>query len=185
MGEMKRFLEISKDAASRPMGSVSEIAVFVDDKAYRFGVGNSLSYNIRESLGLMGAPYDCYLASDYERVKDRYSAYIIIDPYRTALIDKIISDAEKREVPFLTVTPETAAITSEELRNFCLSSRVHIYTDTDAVIYVNESYLFVHAKGSVLPELHIPSGKRVSPLFEDSAASIKHPDFVSELYEFI
>lgn len=185
MGEMKEFIEISRTACNKAMGSVSEIAVFVDEKCYKYGKGNCLSYLIRESLGLMGTPYDCYLASDFERVKERYSAYIVIDPYRTALVDSIIADAEKRGVPCLVIPPEKAEISPEELRLFCRESGVHLYTDTPAVVYANESYIFVHIKGENLPKITMKSEKKLVPLFEGKATGIKHPDFVSELYEII
>ena len=183
MGELERFLEISREACEKDMGSVSGIAVFIDEGCYKYGRGNSLAYNIRESLGLMGTPYDCYLASDFERVAKRYSAYIVIDPTRTPLVDSIISDADTRGIPCLVITPETANISPEKLREFCLESGVHLYTDVPAVVYANESYLFVHAAGGSLPEITLADSERgLLPLL-DSAAAIKHPNFVSELFE--
>ena len=185
MGEMREFLEISKQACEKSMGSVSEIAVFVDEKCYRYGIANILSYNIRESLGLMGTPYDCYLASDYERVKYRYSAYIVIDPYRTALIDSIITDSEKRGIPYLVITPAKVEITPEELRDFCCNAGVHLYTDTPAVVYANESYLFVHSEGEKIPKVATKNNKKLIPLFEGKTAGLKHSEYSSELYEII
>ncbi len=186
MGEMREFLEISKNSLSKDMGSISEIAVFIDEKCYKYGKGGNLSYNVRESLGLMGTPYDCYLASDYERVKTDYTAVIIVDPFRTDLVDSIIADAENRGIPVLVISPEKAGISPEELREFCVSSDVHLYTDTPAVVYANESYLFVHAKGEKLPEITLRyAEKRLIPLFDGKISGIKHPETVSELYEMI
>ena len=183
MSEMREFLEISKKAANKDMGSVSGVAVFVDEKAFASGLGGSLAYHIRESLGLMGTPYDSFLASDYESVKDRYRAIIVIDTYRTALIDAIIADAAESGVAMLVIDQKKRDITPEELREFCRESGVHLYTDAPAVVYANESYLFVHAKGKKLPAISIPDGKTLLPLFGDKWG--KHPEFVSELYEMI
>ena len=184
MGEMSEFLEISKRAAEMDMGSVSQVAVFVDEKCYKHGKGNMLSYIVREGLGLMGTPYDCYLASDFEMVKGRYSAYIVIDPFRTALVDSIIAEAENSGVPCLVLSPEMAEISPEELRRFCRESGVHLYTDTPAVVYANESFIFVHAKGSELPKVTPRDGEKVLvPLFEGKKSGIKHEGFVSELFE--
>lgn len=185
MGELREFFEISQNGREKPMGSVSEIAVFIDEKCYKYGKNNNISYVVRESLGLMGTPYDCYLACDYERVKERYSAVIIIDPCRTALVDGIIDDAYARGVACLVISSENAGITPEELRKFCRESGVHLYTDIPAVVYANESYLFVHSKGAILPNVELPIQKILCPLFEGGVSGIKHPEVVSELYEII
>ena len=183
MTEMREFLEISKDAINKPMGSVSQLAVFVDEKSYKYLPGGALAYVAREMLGKLGAPYDCYLASDYERVKERYSAVILIDPYRTPLTDAIVSDAEKRSIGCFVIKPENAAVTPAELRQFCRDCGVHLYTETDAVVYANESYLFVHAAGNELPNIILPKGKALTAAFRSEATKPMHPNFVSELYE--
>ncbi len=182
MSEMREFLEISKRSVDKAMGSVSEVAVFVDEKAFASGRGGSLAYHIRESLGLMGTPYDSFLASDYEGVKERYKAIVIVDTYRTPLIDFIIADAEKSGKAILVIDQERRAISPEELREFLRVNGVHLYADIPAVVYANESYLFVHAKGEKLPEISLPDGKALLPLFADKWG--RHGDFVSELYEF-
>jgi beta-galactosidase len=183
MSEMREFLEISRSAREKEMGSVSEIAVFIDEKCYKYGKNNSLAYNIRESLGLMGTPYDSYLASDFERVKDRYSAYTVVNPIRTATVDSIIASASEHGIPCLVITPDKADISPDELREFCISSGVHLYTDVPTVVYANESYIFVHAKGSELPKITPKNGEGLKALFEEKLGGVKHPDFVCEMYE--
>ena len=185
MDEMRAFIEISRNATEKDMGSVSEIAVFVDEKCYKYGKGNNLAYVVRESLGLMGTPYDCYLASDFHRVKERYKAYVVIDPYRTDLIDSIIADADARGVPCLVISPERMGIDALELREFCRMANVYLYTDSPAVVYANESYIFIHARGNALPEITPKNGEKLNPLFKGRIDGVKHPDFVSELFEII
>lgn len=181
MSEMREFIEISKMAVDKPMGSLSEVAVFIDEKCFRYGKGGNLAYNVRESLGLMGTPYDCYLASDFEKVKERYLCYILIDPCRTDAIDSIIADAVERGIPHIVISRENADISASELRKFCRENGAHIYVDCDAVVYANESYLFVHKSGETIPEINLPEGKRLRPLFADKWT--RHPGYVSELYE--
>lgn len=185
MAEMREFLEISREAINKNMGSVSEIAVFVDEKAYKFSSGGALAYNIRESLGKIGAPYDCYLASDYEAVKDKYKAVILIDPYRTPLADSIVNDAEARGVGCFIVTPANATVSSAELRDFCRGCGVFMYTDEDAVVYANESYLFVHSCTENFPKINLPDGRSLKSLYNSEATKPKHPRFVSGLYEIV
>lgn len=185
MGEMTEFLKISKSATDKPMASLAETAVFIDEKSFKYSKGGALAYHIRESLGKIGTPYDCYLASDYERVKDRYRCVIIVEPDRTALSEGIITDCEKRGVGVFKVDHENATVTPEALRDFCRKNGCHIYTDTDAVVYANESYLFVHSAGEKLPEIAVPEGKRLRPLFDSDSTKPMHPSFVSQLFEFV
>lgn len=185
MGEMAEFLEISKAAAEKNMTSLASVAVFIDEKCFKYGKGGNLAYSIRESLGKIGTPYDCYLASDYERVKNHYRCVILIDPYRTELASGIMADCEKRNVGIFTVDHENAAVTSAKLRDFCRENGVHIYIDNDAVVYANESYLFVHAAGNEMPEIKLPEGRKTRPLFVGGATGTTHPLFVSQLYEFV
>jgi hypothetical protein len=184
MAEMREFLEISKDALSKPIGSVAQLAVFVDEGAYKYGSASSFVYNFRETVGKIGAPYDCYLAADYERVKDRYSAIIVLDPYRTSVVDSMISDAESRKIGCLVITRENADMSTRDLRNFCKENSVYLYTEEDAVVYANESYIFVHSCCENLPEISIPKGKKLRSLFESEATRSMHPKYVSALYEF-
>jgi len=184
MAEMKEFLEISKEAKAKPLGSVSQLAVFIDEKAYKYCAsaksGQLLAYNIREVLGKIGAPYDCYLASDYERVKDRYKAVVLLDPYRTQLADQIIADAKEK---CFVIDMSNYDITPAALRAFCREREVHLYTEKDAVVFANESYLFVHSCTDEMPEIFLPEGKTCQPRFKCDATRIKHPSFASELYE--
>ena len=185
MAEMREFLEISKNAVNKPMGSVSEIAVFVDEKSNKYCPGGALAYVAREALGKIGAPYDCFLASDYRYVKDKYKAVIVIDQYRTPEVDLIISDCEKRGVGCFVITAENAHTESSVLREFCRNHGAHIYADNDAVVYANESYIFVHCCGNELPKLILPEKIKLNSLYESEATRPAHPDFVSALYEKI
>ena len=183
MSEMKAFLEISKNSLNKPMGSISEIAIFIDEKAYKYcstdKSGMLVAYLAREALGKIGAPYDCYLASDYQKVKDKYKAIILLDTLRTAAADDIIADAKEK---CLVIDGNNHGVTSEYLRDFCKKQGVHVYTETDAVIYANESYFFVHSCNNELPEIKLPKGNSIEPVC--MGTNKKHPYFLSELYEF-
>ena len=185
MAEMKEFLDISKSAVDKPMGSVSEIAVFIDEKANKFRPGGALAYVCRESLGKIGTPYDCYLASDYEQVKDRYKAVILIDTYRTPLADHIISDCEERGVGCFIIDGSNARVEPSLIRNFCREQGVFVYTDENAVVYANESYIFVHSCTEDMPKINLPDGKRLLPCFKCDATNLKHPSYASMLYEIV
>ena len=190
MGEMREFLEISKDAINKPLGSVSEIAVFIDEKCYKYCKNNhsgmALAYHFRDVLGKIGTPYDVYLASDYELVKDKYKAVILIEPYPTALLDSIMADAEQRGIGCYKVNMDNLSITTTEVfRDFCRRNGVHLYVESDAVVFANESYIFVHCEGQKLPEINMPDGKSFKSLFNSEATKPMHERFISGLYEIV
>jgi hypothetical protein len=116
-------------------------------------------------------------------VKDRYPAVILIDAYRTPLAESIIRDAEERNGACFVITAENVRCESAVIREFCRARGVHIYTECDAVVYANESYLYVHAEGSELPEIKLPAGKSITPAFKGDATKPMHPLYISELYE--
>lgn len=45
--------------------------------------------------------------------------------------------------------------------------------------------LRIFVDGEILPEISLPEGKRIESVFVSDAKNIKHPLFVSDLYEFI
>jgi hypothetical protein len=190
MSEMREFLEISKGAINKPMGSVSEIAVFIDEKCYKYCKNNhngmSLAYHFRDVLGKIGAPYDAYLASDYELVKDRYKLAIFIEPHPTDLLYAAVSDAESRGVGYYKVDMSNLAVsTTEMFRELCRENGVHLYVESDAVVFANESYLFVHCEGTKLPEIKLPCKRDVKSLFESDATKPMHTRYISGLFELV
>ena len=188
MSEMREFLEISKGAINKPMGSVSEIAVFIDEKCYKYCKNNhngmSLAYHFRDVLGKIGAPYDAYLASDYELVKDRYKLAIFIEPHPTELLTAAVSDAESRGVGYYKVDMSNLAVsTTEMFRELCRENGVHLYVESDAVVFANESYLFVHCDGQDLPKISLKDGRKMISLFESDATRPRHAEVISGFYE--
>jgi beta-galactosidase len=190
MGEMREFLEISKDAVEKPMGSVSELAVFIDEKCYKYCKNNhsgmSIAYHFRDVLGKIGTPYDVYLASDYELVKERYKAVILLEPHPTELLDAIFADAKSRGVGCYKVGMDNLADTTTEVfRKLCRESGVHIYVESDAVVFANESYIYVHCEGQELPKIRMRDRRGLKSLFESEATKPMHTKYISALYEFV
>ena len=161
---LERCMEICDQAMADDRSSKAEVAVFIDERVYAAHAERvTLPYSIRQALGYLGAPYDAYLADDYEAVKDRYKAYIFLRPSGTVLLDNAIADAGERG---LVIETENAGIPASDIRAFCLAHGVHIWCDGDAVVYVCGKYLFVHAKDGI-PALHLPAGLRLTGLFEN------------------
>ena len=156
---MTKTLVINNESLSKNLSSSSELALFVDERAYD-GIDDSVDvpqkvcYEIRRALGKMGVPYDIYLIDDFDAVKDKYKAKIFLVPARTAAIDK----AEQASGDYLEINESNYGITTDELRAFCKKSGIEPYFDCDAVVYECASYFFLHTclKG----EYRFPAGYR-------------------------
>ena len=149
MAFMRRAREIMLEAQNEPYETVTEIALFVDEDAYNDPdlplTARANAKLLRRELGLLGAPCAYYLASDFEAVKDRYRALVLLVPKPTLYSDEIEKYAAKHHLPLLTVTPQTKTITAEILRDFCRHAGISLTTDHPAVVYENTTYLFIHA----------------------------------------
>lgn len=171
--ELKQFLEISNEATKKSLASVSEVAVFVDEKAFKFNRSQEPSqmiYQIRDILGKIGTPYDCYLASDFERVKHKYKAIIVLDTYRTDLVSHIIHECEASGIGCYVIGLDNRDVTTDILRGFCKNCGVHLYSQKDAVIYANQTYLFVHTCTEGPLEIALPDSRKLVPVMDAESA---------------
>ena len=162
MNYMKSFLQLSREHACSQPRKMAEIAVFIDEKAYAGikdgAVGHSVVYESREALGVMGAPYDIYLASDYRYVKDSYPAKILLKPRDTALSAEI-----EGSVGTLTVID---TLDEKVLKDFLNDCGIHLYTERKSVIYVNDSFLFLHTSEDGEQKINLREDKKLFEVFE-------------------
>jgi len=143
-----------------PCGSVTETAVFVDEKAYALlsdaAVSRPVCNLIREALGKMSVPYDIYLASDAESVIGRYKAVIALIPIDSPDNDHVQTLAQAKQIPLLAIRKDNADITSEALRTFLRQAGVHIWCNRDAVIYADKNSVFLHTTETAAYTLQFP-----------------------------
>lgn len=158
--------ELLERSIGLPGASAAPLAVIIDERSYAKlpeGVsGHAVGSAIREALGLSGVPYDAYLASDLDAVREmwkggRYKALVFLIPAETPAMDRCIEAAESDRVKYLRITPENAGISPAELREFCRSCGIKPLTDRDAVVYENESFIYVNAPADGEYELHTDS----------------------------
>ena len=145
MSFMEKALCISNESLKKSLKSNARVAVFVDERAYDVipdenDVSQKVCYEFRRALGKTATPYDIYLITDFEEVKDNYDVHIFLVPSRTKMVD----DAEKSLNAYLEINGDNYNISPAELREYFASRGVKPYFDVDAVVYENESYLFVH-----------------------------------------
>ncbi|MBQ7548323.1 MAG: hypothetical protein IJT03_01315, partial [Clostridia bacterium] len=160
MDEMNKFREIARKSLERTdRGSVAQTAVFIDEASYKFMTDNGLRNAIcgqRGPLGCMGAPYDIYDISDFEAVYSRYKAVIFISCAKTQTLKNAVSLCRKGDIAYIMNDNSKRSFTAAELRHFCRASGVHVYCETDDVVYVNRNYLAVHAAEGGVKTIRLP-----------------------------
>ena len=149
MEELKRMRALCADALAQPdRASVAQVAAFVDESAYAHLTEGPLcgaAYHLRTPLRAMGAPYDLYDLSDFDAVYKRYRAIVFLSPAPTAFARRAREICEAEHIPFLAVSEEKTRFSAGELRAFCRVTGVHVFCETDDLIYVNARYLAVYA----------------------------------------
>lgn len=172
MNFISSSLQLLEKSLDLPMSSISDVAVFVDEKAYcKIRIEDEkrwkFPHNIRKQLGLAGAPYDIYLADDFYAVKEKYKCCIFLVPEITELVQDAINIARESG---MVLTPENSEIKTETLRDFYKKTGVRLRSDRDAVIYANESFLFIHAPENGEYNISLPEGKKATELNGESVS---------------
>ena len=189
MALLGKTREISEASLNKSLAPVSEIGVFIDERAVNFITNSELlagfRQHTRDCLGSIGAPIDCYLSSDYNRVKARYKAVILIEACTTSDSAAIRTDAHRRGVGCFIIGEQNYNESPSVIREFCRHCGVHIYSDKDAVIYANESYLFLHTVTAGAPNIKMPKGKALRPLIDNDDPNADLPACYGRLFEII
>ena len=137
---IERMSVLFKDGMDRPD---VDIAVFVDEKSIcRSHDASILIKDTVRSLGLCGAPYDAYLASDFDDVYRHYKACVFIVPAETPLADTCIKIAEETSMPRIIIRKE--APTAAELRSDLKALGIDISIEREAVVYRSERYISLY-----------------------------------------
>ena len=176
---MKKAREISVAASPLPANSRAEVALLFDEASVAAfpdedPTPQKLLYDIREALGKTSVPYDLYLTSDYDAIKNNYKAFVLLEPCPTRDSEKI---RKTSPVPTFFITPDNGDVRAEELRAFYKESGVWIYSNTDAVIYASESHLFLHTVHDGEQKINLPDGAQYVDLFTGKPFA---PRFYSE-----
>ena len=74
-----------------------------------------------------------------------YKAVILLSNARTVYMENARNLCRTNGVPYIMTSKLKDKFTVNELRAFCKTNGVHIYCETDDIIYVNENYICVYA----------------------------------------
>ena len=147
--ELNHLRKIYTDSLTKKdRKSLAELAVFVDESAYRYMTDcalRSAAFVQRGPLGHFGAPYDAYDVSDFPSVFQKYKAVLFLSACKTGYMRRALRLCAAYDVPYLSITESKTWYTAQELRDFCDKTGVHIYSRTNDLLYVNKNYLVLHA----------------------------------------
>jgi hypothetical protein len=142
MDLMEKLHSLMQSEVGKPYVSATEIAVVIDERVEE-GVDDEtrfkVCYHTRKQLGLIGAPYDGFLLSDIDKIGDNYKAVIVLAKKVNDEVKALVSTRN-----CFVITEENCETEVDVLRRFCKNAGVHLYSETDAVVYANANYLFVH-----------------------------------------
>ncbi len=168
MAEMATYKEIYEQSITdADRSSKAEVAVFVDESAYKYLTSGSLRgmfHDRRRELGLMGTPYDMYDVNDFEAVYENYKAVILLSPAKTVNMEKARNLCIENDVPYIMTSPLKDKFSVTELKAFCKANGVHIYCETEDIIYVNENYICIYAVTAGEKTLDLGRERSVSEL---------------------
>ena len=146
MATYKSIYEQSITDADRK--SKAEVAVFVDESAYKYLTDSpfrNIFFNQRKELGYIGTPYDIYDVYDFDEVYKNYKAVILLSNAKTVYMENARNLCKANKVPYIMTSSLKDKFTVNELRAFCQANGVHIYCETDDIVYVNENYISINA----------------------------------------
>ncbi len=176
---MERRLKEYRGAVSRVADWKGVPTLFINETSLRRMTDcpyRSAVHAQRKALGLMGAPYDCYDLADFEAVYARYRAVIFISILPSPRLADALKKCKAAGVAVLQNSPRTPTFTADRLRRFCRKSGVHLYCETDEILYVNDGFLAIHSPAGGQITLRFPAPVALSPLLGGEAPSAAEAD---------
>ena len=179
---MKQLRDIARDMHPLPhRESIAEVGVFVDEKAYALLPDSTISGPVcslaRRPLGLAGAMYDIFLATDFNAVCNRYKLCIFLMPAPTPDVLAAIEYCRTNGIPVIVSTDPGQPLTPEGLREAYRKAGIHIWCDSDDSINANEHLVVIHTATEGRKTIHLPRTRRILPLLSEE------PPFTSDVIQ--
>ncbi len=165
--QMKIIAEASmkKNTADYPC---SQTVLFIDERAYtNIPRGNPLCNSVnrtRVAMGNTGIPFDICMVEDAPRVLNKYRAAIFTAPIPSESGKAAVELCKALNVSYIQANEEKPFYSTDELRDFLVSSEVHCYNSKDCVVYVGGGYLGIHTGSGCEISINLPKKYRVKPL---------------------
>ena len=186
MRDMETYRALYADSLASDRSSVAQLAVFVDESAYPYLTEHRLRYaasNQRLQLGYLGAPYDLYNIGDFDEVCGQYRAVLFLSPVKTPALREAVARCKADKIPFLMPRANKTTYTAKQLRAFCRANGVHVYSETDDVLYANAQHIALYAATEGKKTITLPQDARLTPILGDCAVTTAGRTATFELHE--
>ena len=184
MRDMRTYREVYADALASDRSSVAQLAVFVDESAYRYMTDCALRYaasNQRLQLGYAGVPYDLYNIGDFNAVCGKYRAVLFLSPVKTPALREAVARCKADKIPFLMPYRGKTVYPARQLRAFCRANGVHVYSETDDILYANAQYIALYAASSGTKTITLPQDERLTVILGESGVTVRGNTAVFDL----
>lgn len=155
----------------------AETAFFIDEKAYANLARNTpLLHSVnrtRLSMGNLGTPYDMYMTEDADKVLKNCKAAIFTAPVPSERGIAAVNLCESLGIPYLSATETKPSFTTDEIRNFLVSSGVHCYNTDGCVVYCGNGILAVHTVSDGEIKITFPKKYKIKPITGTELAECK------------
>ncbi|MBN8459904.1 MAG: beta-galactosidase [Verrucomicrobia bacterium] len=175
---MDRLRPLDQAMLDHPAPFHPEIAAVIDETAMsRAGAGcDSLTrptiYEIRRSLGRIGAPYGQYLLDDVAAGKVKARMFVMLNPWNLTNDRRVALERATPGAKWLWQDARDGgpALTTQSLREAARQAGVHLYTATDCNVWANGPFISLHAASDGTVELDTGSPGPVTDILTSKAA---------------
>ena len=119
----------------------------------------------RIAMGNVGASCDIHMVEEAEEILSGYRAAIFPAPVPSEAGRRAMAICREKGIHYLSATVEHPELDVEEIQAFLKKGGVHLYSETDDVVYAGNGYVALHAKTGGEKHLSLPTTCRVTPLF--------------------
>ena len=187
MADLRKFVAKAMEHPHRE--SIAEVAIFVDEDNY-VNFDDPWSERPREicnhsriAFGNVGAPYDLYEISDFERVFQRYRAVILLAPSMTPAMEKVVRRCRQFGIIFKLFGENIPKVTDEMVREFYQQVGVHLWMDSGDIVYANADYIAVHAVTAGAKTVRLPQAGKVTGMLP-AGEQYQGTEFTTEMRQF-
>ncbi len=166
--EAKRCLKLYKNKKLKSFDFKPEIAIFVDGKLYQRQCIGSPSYRahyeLRNSLGNSGIPYENYLLSDFEKHYKDYKAIILPITVTSNEVENAVELCKAANIPYILTTFDKWYYSPKEVREFAKNAGIWAFCESDDVIYFGNGILGIHAASKGEKIIKLPKEYKIKNL---------------------
>ena len=162
MALMAKMQDIVKDGMDVP---ACEVALVMDEASYSACRDGGVLPETARAMGLVGAPYDAYLASDFDEICDRYRAFVFVKVVESDLIHTCIGKANAAGKAVKVITAEDRPVSTESLKAFFKQAGVAPLTEKKAVVYEGARFVSLYTAEDGVYDFEVDGQRRLVDRF--------------------